>query len=182
MGCRWGCAVNTLNMNENKDIIIPEPPPGGYSKDKFRGFTSRQRAYRNNRLKGMNQYNAARAAGYSHATAQKNGGRLERQGRAGLKDLMEQAGFTDKFIIDYINQGLKATRLFGAEATEHADWVAREKFFARLLELEEKIVKPGVNVHVDNSKHVTYVLSDRMKEARERLNRVQNADTISTAK
>lgn len=164
-------------MSDNTPKSLPE-----FSNKKYYGLTMRQRAYRNNRLKGMNQYNAARAAGYSHVSASKNGHRIERAGRVGIKDLMEQAGLTDKFIIDYINKGLNATRLFGAEAIEHADWVAREKFFARLLELEEKIVKAGVNVHVDNSKHVTYVLSDRMKEARERLNRVQNADTASPAK
>lgn len=144
--------------------------PSPYSNKKFRGFTARQRAYRLNRLKGMNQYNAARAAGYSHITATKAGARLERAGRVGLKDLMEQAGLTDKFLIDYAYKGLEATKLFGAEAIEHADWVAREKFFARILELEEKIVKPGVNVHVDNSQHVTYVLADKMKAARERVN------------
>jgi hypothetical protein len=164
-------------MSEITVTINPE----AFSNKKFYGLTERQRKYRINRFKGMNQYNAARAAGYSHSTATKQGSRIERSGRVGLKDLMEQAGMTDKFLIEYAYKGLEATKLFGAEAIEHADWVAREKFFARILELEEKIQKAGINVNIDQSKHVTYVLADKMKAARERLNNRTTNATSDTA-
>ena len=161
-------------MSEITVTINPE----SFSNKKFRGLTARQRAYRINRFKGMNQYNAARAAGYSHGTATKHGARIERAGRVGMKDLMEQAGLTDKFLIEYAMKGLEATRLYGADCVEHADWAARNKFFRDILELEEKIQKPGINVNIDQSKHVTYVLADKMKAARERLNN-RTADATS---
>lgn len=154
---------------------VLNPPDGGYSNKKFRGLTARQRAYRINRFKGMNQYNAARAAGYSHNSATKNGARIERLGRVGLTDLMQQAGLTDKFLIEYAMKGLEATRLYGAECVEHADWTARQKFFRDILELEGKIAKPGNTINIDQSKHVTYVLSSRMKQARERVANARNA-------
>lgn len=149
----------------------------GFTKAKFRGLTKRQKLYRVNRLKGMNQYNAARAAGYSHKHAAKNGARIERLGRVGLKDLCEQAGLTDKFFIEYAFKALNATKLSMSD-TEYPDWVSRHKFFNTLLELTERISKAGINVNIDQSKHVTYVLADKMKAARERLNN-RTADVTS---
>lgn len=165
---------------KKQDFVVLTPPPGGFSNKKFRGFTERQRAYRINRFKGMNQYNAARAAGYSHGTAIKHGARIERAGRVGMKDLMEQAGLTDKFLIEYAMKGLEATRLFGADCVEHADWTARQKFFRDILELEGKVQKPGNTINIDQSKHVTYVLSQRMKQARERVLNARNGNTASS--
>lgn len=159
------------------------PPDGKYSNKKYYGLTARQRQYRINRFKGMNQYNAARAAGYSHVSATKAGARIERAGRVGIKDLMEQAGITDKFLIEYAQKALEATKLhgFGDDMVEHADWQARRNFFRDILELEEKIVKAGINVNIDQSKHVTYVLADKMKAARERLNNRTSNATSDTA-
>lgn len=154
--------------------------PDEFSNKKFRGLTQRQRSYRLNRLKGMNQYNAARAAGYSHNSANKNGARIERLGRVGMKDLCEQAGLTDKFFIEYATKALQATKLSVSD-TEYPDWVSRHKFFHTLLELTERVQKAGINVNVDNSQHVTYVLADKMKEARERVNlRLKDASSNTT--
>ena len=57
----------------------------------------RQQKYKANRIAGMNQYNAARAAGYSETTSRNHSDRLERVMKGDIQDALEQAGITDKF-------------------------------------------------------------------------------------
>lgn len=61
-------------------------------------FNPRQRKYRENRLAGMSQYDAARAAGYSHHTARGHGHRIEKIVRQSIIDELNQAGGTDRMI------------------------------------------------------------------------------------
>jgi len=109
-----------------------------------------------NRLKGMSQYNAARAAGYCHYTATK-ACRIEKGVNGSIMQALEQAGFTDKFISEYIHEALKATRFQSCDVyvqnengqykinensndfIEVPDWNARHKFFDTMLKLQGKI-------------------------------------------
>lgn len=104
--------------------------------DKPREFNRRQREYRLNRVKGMNQYNAARAAGYSENYARDHSDRIEKAVKVGIGDIFEQAGLTDKFLAEFAAQGLKATKLCGRDSVEFADWMARHKFFETILRLK----------------------------------------------
>ncbi len=57
----------------------------------------RQQKYKANRLAGMNQYNAARAAGYSESMSRTHNDRLERAMKGDIVNALEQAGITDKY-------------------------------------------------------------------------------------
>ncbi len=104
--------------------------------DKARKFNRRQLEYRLNRIKGMNQYNAARAAGYSENYARDHSDRVEKAVKVGIGDIFEQAGLTDKFLAEYLMQALNATRLYSRDFVEVADWIARHKFLETILRLK----------------------------------------------
>ena len=61
----------------------------------------RQQKYKANRLKGMTQYNAARAAGYSENYS-KQGSRIEKVVIDSIQNTLEQAGMTDKFMAEQL--------------------------------------------------------------------------------
>lgn len=60
-----------------------------------RAFSPRQLKYRKNRLLGMSQYNAARAAGYSHSYARQKAYRIEDKVKLGIIEALDQAGGTN---------------------------------------------------------------------------------------
>lgn len=142
----------------------------------------RQRKYKANRLKGMNQYNAARAAGYSELTSRTRSHKLEASTKIDIQNIIEQAGLTDKRLMEIANEGLESTRLYGAEAVEHADWMARHKFWESICELKGIIKKNGITIN-DNSRHETniYNLPDKLKAARERVMNARNGVTEPAA-
>lgn len=78
--------------------------------ERRRKMTARQKAYRSNRLLGMNMYNAARAAGYSENMARTACREIEPV--AGIADIVDQAGATDKVIAEaLVKIALTATKL-----------------------------------------------------------------------
>ena len=72
----------------------------------------RQQKYKKNRILGMNMYNAARAAGYSHNTATKAGSRLEIK-LPGLNVWLERVGLTDKKLAIFLLEALEANKVVG---------------------------------------------------------------------
>jgi hypothetical protein len=56
----------------------------------------RMQKYKANRLKGMNQYNAARAAGYSESMA-RVACRIEKSVKVSITDALERAGITPEY-------------------------------------------------------------------------------------
>ena len=108
----------------------------------------------------MNQYNAARAAGYPESTARDHTNRLERSVSVGMKEAFEQAGITDKFLANLAFEGLNATKPNGKP-----DWFARHKYMEsvskmtdRLKEKHEVTGKDGnelptplINIYVKNT-------------------------------
>lgn len=60
-------------------------------------FNERQMKYKANRIKGMNQYNSARAAGYSESTSRNHNHELERVTKCDIRDALEQAGLTPTY-------------------------------------------------------------------------------------
>lgn len=123
-------------------------------------FTLRQQRYKLNRLKGMNQYNAAIAAGYSEKYA-RQACRIERLVKVSISDIIERAGLTDKELIEYAQEGMKATKLFGKKGIEHADWNARHKFFQTILLLKEKLKSKEVEGGINISPNITVVITDK---------------------
>ncbi|MBU1051084.1 MAG: hypothetical protein KJ718_00830 [Nanoarchaeota archaeon] len=109
----------------------------------------RLQKYKKNRLVGMNQYNAARAAGYSEGYSRK-ACKIEMSAKISMADAFEQAGFTDKKIIEVALEGMGATKLYGKAGLEHADWSARHRFFETVLRLMNKIQDVPL---IDQSKH-----------------------------
>ena len=122
----------------------------------------RLQKYKKNRLLGMNQVNAAIAAGYSEKYA-KQACRIERLVKVSLANAFERAGFTDKAIVVYAQEGMKAMKLQSCniyiskpnpesidadkliinknsnDFVEVEDWTARHKFFETSLKLIDKL-------------------------------------------
>jgi hypothetical protein len=69
-----------------------------------RKFTDRQRRYKMNRLSGMNQVDAALAAGYSYTTAHSKADRIEKLVQVDLLSILNQAGLTDKAMAKELKQ------------------------------------------------------------------------------
>ena len=137
-------------------------------------MTLKQQNYKANRLAGMNIVNAARAAKYSESFAKSKAYRLERLVKVGMADAFEQAGFTDKAIVAYALEGMKALKLQSCnifiskpnpesvdadklvinknsnDFIEVEDWNARHKFFETFLKMTDKL---KVDPLIDNSTH-----------------------------
>lgn len=102
------------------------------------------RKYKQNRLRGMSRYNAARAAGYSESKARYGTGSLEKKEdqSLNLRNTFEQAGFTDKAIVDFTLRGMEAVKFsfdkFG-NAYPAEDWSMRHRFFETALRLTGKL-------------------------------------------
>ncbi len=72
-------------------------------------MTNRQIAYKHNRLRGMDKFNAARAAGYSASTARIAGEKIEP--KVDFTDVLIQAGATDKALADTLVEALDAYKV-----------------------------------------------------------------------
>ena len=116
---------------------------------------NRRQSYKENRVKGMTPYNAARAAGYSRKLSKKTRDVVKEE----IKDAFEQAGLTDQKIIKYALEGLEATK--GGKP----DWGVRHRYLITILELTDRI-KSSTNI--DNSKHQNniFLSSSALREAR----------------
>ena len=113
-------------------------------------LTNRQQLYKKNRILGMTQVNAARAAGYSEKYAQQ-ACRIERIVKVSLADAFERAGLTDKRIVEYALNGMVANKVVSANITygdadskttdfiDVPDWQVRHKFFETSLKLSDKL-------------------------------------------
>ena len=75
-------------------------------------MTKRQKLYKENRCRGMSQYNAAIAAGYSHAYAV-SACRIEKTVavKHSINDYFERAGLTDKVIAERVEELTRAETL-----------------------------------------------------------------------
>lgn len=119
----------------------------------------------------MNQYNAARAAGYSETTSRR-ACTIEQSVKISMADSFEQAGLTDKAIVAHALQGLNAMKLQScnilvskAMASESVDadslvinknsndfievedWNARHKYFETILKLTDRLKEATVQVN-----------------------------------
>lgn len=57
----------------------------------------RLQKYKQNRLKGMNQYNAARAAGFSESYSRTRTHKIEESIKIDIENALERAGITEKY-------------------------------------------------------------------------------------
>lgn len=73
-------------------------------------FSIRQKKYRANRLIGMSQYNAARAAGYSENYA-RQACRVEKTVKNSIHDIMEQEGITPQKFARVLHKQMVATTM-----------------------------------------------------------------------
>lgn len=53
----------------------------------------------------------------------------------GFKELLQEANITEDRIAQTIDEGMKATKLFGKDAIEHPDYAVRHKFMETSLRL-----------------------------------------------
>lgn len=114
----------------------------------------RMQKYKHNRMMGMDQTNAARAAGYSESYCRVACRRLERSAKVSLQTYLERAGVTDKKLAEHAAEGLEATKLCGLNDEEHPDWMARHKYFITALELKGLIMEPTANNGQDEALHI----------------------------
>ena len=146
----------------------------------------RLQKYKANRLLGMNIYNSARAAGYSHAYAKK--AKPEKVAKGSLTDAFEQAGLTDKAIVAHALQGLCANKVISAniihgDADEKTndfidvpDWAARHKYYETILKLTDKLRDKAL---IDQSIHKHYTIirnSKAEEEDRGFIRKTENAE------
>lgn len=85
----------------------------------------RQQAYKANRLAGMNKYNGARAAGYSHYTAIKAGEQIEP--KIDFTDALIQAGATDKKLAEVLNEAMDAYKVISCNIMIDKDLNVKNK-------------------------------------------------------
>lgn len=128
----------------------------------------RRQKYRANRITGMNQYNAARAAGYSHYTSIKSN-RIEKGEKGCIADALERIGLTDKVLAQHAKEGLQANKVISANITygdadektndfiDVPDWPSRHKYLSIICELTDRIKnKPLVSIKEEHL-HITLV-------------------------
>ena len=123
-------------------------------------YTQRQRLYKQYRLEGFSKYASAIKAGYSKSMAIKSAKSIDNS--VGIKGWLEIIGITDKYLADYVQQGLNATKLHACDVwvkndetgkwvinensndfVEVPDWMARHKFLETLLKLNGKLKDNG---------------------------------------
>lgn len=136
-------------------------------------LTNRQQLYKKNRILGMTQINAARAAGYSEKYA-RQACRIENIIKVSLQDAFERAGLTDKKIVEFALSGMVANKVVSANITygeadsktndfiEVPDWMVRHKFLETILKmtdrLREKVEHSG---KVDITERMVVVLPEQ---------------------
>lgn len=131
-------------------------------------MTMRQQRYKKNRLMGMSQYNAARAAGYSHATAKNAFNNVEK--RCDFRAILEQAGLTDQKVAETVADCLQADRavVCDKEIHEVPDNMTRLEAAKVIMKIKGHLVDKPL---IDNSTHTHYSLTKLAQElAAERQN------------
>lgn len=119
----------------------------------------RQILYKKNLFIGMSKYAAARAAGYSHATAINATVNIEK--RCGMSTELEMAGLTDKALAAHAANGMEAKKTISAigdadgattDFVEVEDWPTRFKYFDRILDLrghkKEPLIDQSNHTHI----------------------------------
>lgn len=109
----------------------------------------------------MNKFNAAIAAGYSYHYARQV--RPERIAKVSLNDSFEQAGLTDKKLVEHALEGLKAKKLQGEQLVEVDDWGTRHRYFESICKLTDRMIDkvkhsgiPSTTVNVYPQKTVVF--------------------------
>lgn len=109
----------------------------------------RQQKYKKNRLLGMNKYNAARAAGYTDATARSHTSELDE--RVKIADVLERQGLTDEILTKKLSELLDASKdiyaFSGLDTQEKGvsvklgspEWSARAKGLELALKLKDHL-------------------------------------------
>lgn len=104
-------------------------------------MTTKQILYKKNRLAGMDKYNSARKAGYSHYTSRriyKDNEKIDKE----ISDKFLKAGLTDEKMIEHALAGLEAEREIIIDGTKYGDspdWQIRHKYFTSILQLTKKL-------------------------------------------
>lgn len=166
--------VSGVSIWKDTPSLIISPPRGCNSEKRalwnecstFEHMDKRLQQYKKNRIAGMNQYNAARAAGYSESMARTHSIDLERRVQTRISDAFERAGLTDKAIVRHALDGLEANKVISAvvvhrktratsladgelfdanektnDFIEVPDWASRHKYLNTICELTERIKK-----------------------------------------
>lgn len=137
---------------------------------------------------GMNQKNAALAAGYSNSMAGKHTIDIEKRVKASLSDAFEQAGLTDKVIVEHALLGLGATKLCGELLAEAPDWAARHKYLELISKMTDRLQDklkvsgiPAAQVNVYPTKVVVFKDINESDTGNNRsLHVAQGAESIGT--
>lgn len=152
-------------MNEQK----PKNPPK---------VNARQQLYKQNLLKGMSKYAAARAAGYSHNTAVAAKQNIEN--RLNMAHWLEVAGITDKRLADTISEGLEAGKLVSlgeGQSEMGPDWATRHRFVETALKLKGQL-KPEEGKGAGSFTLLQIFAPVRKKEAEELAKGKSQADVL----
>jgi hypothetical protein len=126
-----------------------------------KGLTHRQIKYKKNRLLGMNKYNAARAAGYSHHTARKPKEALGEVDK-NIQDELERAGATVPFLAGRLKYWAESYHPNGSMAAirEILELMGLKKQAAMIIDASQH------NTQINNSVQVFDVKSyaEKLKE------------------
>ena len=116
----------------------------------------RLQKYKRNRLAGMNQYNAARVAGYSESMALKGCHRLERSVKVGIVDALERAGITGSYRANELFKLTQATKIQSCDVyvrNEDGKMVVNENS-------NDFIEVPDNATRLNAQKHISELLGD----------------------
>lgn len=136
----------------------------------------RQQKYKSNRIAGMNQYNAARAAGYSEKYS-RQACRLDKLVTVSMADAFEQAGLTDKVIVQHALEGLMATKHIqgmrikvggedeglSAASVEVPDWASRHKYFETISKMTNRL-KEKLDVNLNKTEKILIIRYDEHQD------------------
>lgn len=155
---------------------------------KKRPFLSdRQQKYKHNRLViGMRPEAAAVAAGFSRSYAKAKAYRIERSVKIGMYEAFEEAGLTDKTLIEHALKGLNAMKIQACDiyVTQEAsgkmkfndskdfieveDWNSRHKYLETICELSKRISNNPV-IDASQHSHLTFVLEKEEHDPKNRI-------------
>lgn len=122
-------------------------------------MSMKQQRYKQFRLEGLCQYQAARKAGYSHQTAWKKGKRIETSANVGMARAFEMLGVTDLMIAEKALEGLEATKRYGKDGdVEDKDWATSHKYLETISKMTGRLVdKPLVDL--SQHEHLTVIVN-----------------------
>jgi len=132
------------------------------AKRKIHALNVRLQTYRKNRMLGMDIYNSAIAAGYSHGTASEGYRKFKSAEQGGLREVFHRKGLTDEALADHALKGLEANKVISCnvialdgESMKDAhsmtkdfidvpDWMARHKYLQVICELTGRLDKTEI--------------------------------------